>query len=80
MENIVFSKEQFEEFLKERSDEIVGKVLSNLDSFKINNDILKNQIKNSIHQSFRDFLPKLIAFLLGYNSFEFEFKKPSNNK
>lgn len=78
-EKITFTKKQLEEFLKEESDRNVGEILSLCDSFSVNS-LLKNLIKNKIHQNSRTFLGRFIAFICGYNSFEFVFKKPSDSK
>ena len=81
MDRIVFTKEQLEEFFQQCSDEIVRNTLGNLESFNIENQVLKSIIKNNIHRTFRHFVGNFTAFLLGYkDSFEFEFKKPSSGK
>ncbi len=76
-ETISFTKEEFEDFLREESDKNVGELLSILDAFKANYT-LKSLIKNKIHQNSRGFVSRFSAFLMNLESFEFKFKKPSS--
>jgi hypothetical protein len=76
MVELSFTKQQLDEFLKQHSNELVGKVLARVESLDIKNQILKNLIKDTIHESHRDFAGKFIASLLGYKNFEIIVERP----
>lgn len=71
---------QLNEFLKEQSNSLVGKVLKRLEQSNIYNPYVKSAIKDIIHEEYREFPRRLTAFIYGYDSFNFEFLKPKNPK
>lgn len=71
-----FTIKELQNCAQEHSNEQVGKVLKRLEIFGIENPYLKKAIKNILHESNRDFPKKLVAQILGFESFELELKRP----
>lgn len=64
MENQKFelSQEYFDKVTEAASKKLVGEILSNVETIKSNKDELKQSIKNTVYQNFRDLKAQLEAF------------------
>jgi calcineurin-like phosphoesterase family protein len=79
MEILKISDKALEDLVNFYSRKLVGKVCKRFEIIKNNHDLLKEDVKELIYESFRDFKDVVVAYNTGKEVLLVEFKKESPN-